>query len=191
MGQEFNQILIVTFRALRHNPHRHERSAVSSGSTLVEYPQHMLSGIPGTRRHVHLDLIFLIVTSSCRSHERVLTACIGPAWRPLPDRSCGSLVSSFRIGEVMSYRGRIVRPGTRGMEELRRVELAPPITRVVLPILCLLSLVATFGTRVPAQEADSPKNVLIFHSFSERSTFIELEPRKAFRGEPAGGVRLP
>lgn len=62
--------------------------------------------------------------------------------------------------------------GIVGMEPL-------PMPRVALPIVCVLSLVATFGTPLPAQKPDSPKNVLIFHSFSDRNSFIELEGLKS------------
>jgi PAS domain S-box-containing protein len=80
----------------------------------------------------------------------------------------------------MTYFGRIMGPGTRVPE---RVGFAKPepMSRWVLALLLftLFLELAVFVSSAASQEEPSAKNVLVLNSFTDRSSFIELEPLEA------------
>src|SRR5215469_9245790 len=79
----------------------------------------------------------------------------------------------------MSYCGRIVGPGPRVPERVGFAKLAPR-RRWALPIIfTLLLALAVFILPAVPQEEPSARNVLILNSFTNRDSFIELEPFKA------------
>ena len=79
----------------------------------------------------------------------------------------------------MSYCGRIVGPGPRVPERVGFAKLAP-MRRWALPVIFTFFLeLAVFILPAASQEEPSARNVLILNSFTNRDSFIELEPFKA------------
>jgi len=79
----------------------------------------------------------------------------------------------------MSYRGPIERPIARALAGIRCLELEP--TRrwtLLVPCSLFLGLVLVISPTV-SQEVPAAKNVLVLNSFTNRDSFIELEPFKA------------
>jgi len=79
----------------------------------------------------------------------------------------------------MSFRGSIERPIARAVAGIRCLELALTRRWTLLVLGSLfLGLVLVISPTVP-QEVTSAKNVLVLNSFTNRDSFIELEPFKA------------
>src|SRR6516162_4274612 len=87
------------------------------------------------------------------------------------------ITNSVRCG--MSYRGPTERPIARALAGIRCLQMVP-MRRWTLPVLfsLFLGLVLVISPTV-SQEVRSPKNVLVLNSFTNRDSFMELEPFKA------------
>src|SRR5215470_12845271 len=78
----------------------------------------------------------------------------------------------------MSYRGLTERPIGRALAGICCFELEPTRWTLLVPRSLFLGLVLVISPTVP-QEVPSAKNVLVLNSFTNRDSFIELEPFKA------------
>src|SRR5215469_11170293 len=78
----------------------------------------------------------------------------------------------------MSYRGPTEKPIGRALAGIRCLELEPTRRTLLVPCLLFLGLVLVISPTV-SQEVPSAKNVLVLNSFTNRDSFIELEPFKA------------